>query len=225
MLLNRPCLLSTLAATLFGSLVGCEGGTPTSPPSVDASAADPTPPAGLQIQGTDLIQWDTVTPEFSLPIAGTSATVAGVLTSPQGRRRVELRESGRVVVLAESGWNLPAAGALAPSGERVVCWNVMLGPERSGARPPHPTRGVALRCRSVGPGGVSPVLDATERGMLATWMRGVSLRDGQLWVRYLRDRTGWLVVLDARDRGSYERTITVTPTGLTAGEVAPAAVE
>lgn len=215
MLLTPRTPLSHLLPLALLAL-GCEP-TPRSTPPPDVPVAeDPTPPAGLTIQGNDLLQWDTTTPEFSRAIAGTGAVLAGVLASPRGKRRVELREAGRVHVLAAAGWNLPAAGVAAPTGERVVCWNVALGPERSGGRPPHPTGGVGLRCATVSERGTSPAVDAAEQGVTASWLQDLSARGGRIELRYLRDRTGWLVLHDD-EGGTWARPLTVTSAGLSVG--------
>ena len=54
-----PYRIELLAWVACGALAACD--TSSSPPG-PVPEEDPTPPANLQIEGSDLLQWDTVTP-------------------------------------------------------------------------------------------------------------------------------------------------------------------
>jgi len=149
-------------------------------------------------KGSHLFSLDTQTQEFELPVRGSrTLKLAGVLASPDGQRRVVLRDGGKETEVFAPGWLLPGVGALSDNGDLAVCVNSLTGPASvlTKGTMPDPSAGTDLLCRlrKNDAWQDSVVLEAPKG---AFWLRDVVARpSGAFWVLYMKDRSGKLVTL------------------------------
>jgi len=154
--------------------------------------------------GSHLFSLDTKTQEFELPVRGTNRIkLVGILASPEGKRRLVLRENGKETEVFPPGWYLPGIGAVSDGGQVAVCANVLLGGASSLTKGtmPDPSAGMGLTCRLRTDGGWLDGVVLKEDGAL--WLTELVARSsGRFWVLFMRDRSGRLVTLPEQGDGA-----------------------
>lgn len=155
--------------------------------------------------GGHLFSLDTQTPEFKLPVRGSSRLeLAGVLSSAEGQRRLVLREGGEETEVLPGDWFLPGIGAVGEGGTVAVCANRLSGMSTvlTAGLMPDPGAGVELVCRLRQNGTwLAPVKLKGPTG--AQWLGDVVARPGgQFWIVYMNDRSGRLVTLPESGDGA-----------------------
>lgn len=199
------CLL-TLAAC-DAAIPGDDTGPSETPAPVTETAvvAQPLePPAGLELEGP-FVRMDLGTREHLVPIRGSRARIAGVLSDSAGRRSLQwLDERGEPTSLAPTGWNLPPAAATGANGDSLACWSRLTGDDSTGM--PHPAQGMELVCRLRSRGTLGPELRLAA-GARAAWLQTVvALRDGGFRVVYHTD-DGWLVGPAGEGHGQWSQRV------------------
>lgn len=155
----------------------------------------PSPPAGLDTGGVPLFELDAVTPEYVAVLGGAPAgfSLVARLRSAGGQRELVLVTPAGEEVVAAADWIVLATGAFADATRGVVCWNVLTGSPSVTGGMPHPSEGLALRCRFRGVE-LGPVQDIADR----EWLVELTA-DSELALVTYRDATGWLYTFEAGD--------------------------
>lgn len=193
-------------------------GTPTSVPTGSASApVQPTLPKGITVKGgKPLFSLDTSEPDVALPIHGGPPGVVldARLASTGGQREIRLTDSyGRAELVAPSGWNILAVAAFQANGDLAVCWNLLTGPESAPGAMPHPSAGLALKCRLRQSGKYGKVIDVAPDTAPA-WLVDVTASSGSTYiVKYYRNKDGWLITPPSKGDGVFTRTLSSSGLG------------
>jgi hypothetical protein len=178
-----------------------------------ASPLAPAPgqnrPLGMTVeQDQPLFSLDVSQPNVTLTAHGLppGVTLGARLANAGGQRAIELTDSaGRVEMVAEADWNLPAVAALSANGTLLVCWNLLTGPESEEGGMPHPSTGLALYCRSRKDGSYSDAFAVAETGV-PCWLKDVKAEEGDGFsILYFRNQSGWLIGPPAEGDGIFRQ--------------------
>ena len=157
----------------------------------EAQAETAPLPEGFAIERRSLFQLDTTTPEERFDVRGNSRwKLAGTLADRMGRRSLSLITPAGTEAITEGGWYLPPAGAMNPSGDLMVCYNLLTGKtsQITEGMMPDPRKGVKAFCRLRTTTGWQREFEVGDRTRIGNWIRSITaLNDGSFRVEYLAD--------------------------------------
>lgn len=155
-------------------------------------------PGNVHPDEDSLYAVDTTQAEFELTLHGTrNFRLVGRLASPDGKRQIVLlAQGGRTSeVVFDTGWLLPAAGAVNAQGEMLICVNRLVGEpsELTEGNLPDPSHGVDLVCRKRTASGWQKEVPL-PRHVTGHWLHDVTaMNDDSFRVSYSGDATGFMV--------------------------------
>ncbi len=122
-------------------------------------------------------------------VGSTDIKIIGRLGAPNGKRSLVLVNKGEEKTIADIAWILPPTGAVNASGQLLVCWNELTGPEDPQDSMPDPAKGVALLCRYGNPASLGTAVTVDPSSYLRKIIVG---DDGKIVLTYIRSQSGLL---------------------------------
>jgi hypothetical protein len=168
------------------------------PPLQLPEVTGPALPDNLELGSEEgFFKLDTTTAEISLPVQGDATfKLSGRLRSADGRREIVATSRHGTERIFAADWWMPGAGAVAETGDVLVCANRLVGKQTTrltAGSMPDPRFGVDLVCRLRTSDGWQPEQILARQDGASWFINLVPRRGGAFWVIFSTDHSGLLL--------------------------------